>query len=45
MSFGTGFKAYYESTDTLDYSESAFLLVWEAGEWEGSSTTRDQYTV
>ncbi|XP_019849257.1 PREDICTED: leucine-rich repeat serine/threonine-protein kinase 1-like [Amphimedon queenslandica] len=33
MSFGTGFRAYYESNDTIDYTKSSFLLVWEAAGW------------
>ena len=26
-------RAYYESNDTIDYTKSSFLLVWEAADW------------
>ena len=37
LSFGTGFKSYFDGPESKQYWESGFLLVWDSEHWNGES--------
>ena len=37
LSFGTGFRSYFDGPESKQYWDSGFLLVWESEHWNGDS--------
>lgn len=34
LSFGAGFRSYFDGPESKHYLHSAFMLVWEGDQWE-----------
>ena len=37
LSFGTGFRSYFDGPESKQYWDSGFLLVWESEHWNGDT--------
>ena len=37
LSFGTGFRSYFDGPESKQYWDSGFLLIWESEHWNGDS--------